>query len=103
MLIHRQLEYLLQQHGLEAVAAAGQPYDANIHEALVQEHHESVAEGVVIAEVQRGYKLHGRLLRPALVRVSQGPAASPEEPATLPDDDGVKEPETTAEDSGTVA
>lgn len=78
MLIHRQLEYLLQQHGLEPIAASGQTYDATVHEALVQEHHESVAEGVVIAEVQRGYKLNGRLLRPALVRVSKGPAPAEE-------------------------
>jgi molecular chaperone GrpE len=78
ILIHRQLEYVLQQHGLEPIAAAGQPYDPAVHEALAQEHHESVPEGTVIAEVQRGYKLHGRLLRPALVRVSQGPAPAPE-------------------------
>jgi len=81
VLIHHQLEYVLQQHGLEPVSAAGQPYDPNVHEALAQEHHESVPEGTVIAEVQRGYKLHGRLLRPTLVRVSQGPAPAAEDMA----------------------
>jgi molecular chaperone GrpE len=103
MLIHRQLEYLLQQHGLEAVAAAGQTYDANVHEALVQEHHDSVAEGVIIGEAQRGYTLHGRLLRPALVRVSQGPAVTGEEPAAVPDSAAAEQPETTATESGSVA
>lgn len=81
VLIHHQLEYVLQQHGLEPVAADGQPYDPTVHEALAQEHHESVPEGAVIAEVQRGYKLHGRLLRPTLVRVSQGPAPAAAEAA----------------------
>lgn len=103
MLIHRQLEYLLQQHGLEAVAASGQAYDANVHEALVQEHHESIADGVIIAEIQRGYKLHGRLLRPALVRVSQGPAVTAEEPTAVQDSDAAEQSEAAAEDSGTVA
>ncbi|HEV7216571.1 MAG TPA: nucleotide exchange factor GrpE [Chloroflexota bacterium] len=98
MLIHRQLEYLLQQHGLEAVAATGQSYDAAVHEALTQEHHESVAEGVVIAEVQRGYKLHGRLLRPALVRVSQGPA-----PAGSAAEPAGEQPEEAESTPGTVA
>lgn len=98
MLIHRQLEYLLQQHGLEPIAASGQRYDATVHEALTQEHHESAAEGIVIAEVQRGYKLHGRLLRPALVRVSQGPG--PADAATKPADE---QPEDTAAQSRTVA
>ncbi|MGI8915503.1 MAG: nucleotide exchange factor GrpE [Chloroflexota bacterium] len=80
VLIHRQLEYVLQQHGLERIETAGQVYDAGIHEALTQEHHASIAEGAIIAEVQRGYKLQGRLMRPALVRVSQGPVAEESPP-----------------------
>jgi molecular chaperone GrpE len=91
VLIHRQLEYLLQQQGLERIETAGQTYDASLHEAITQEHHASIAAGGIIAEVQRGYQLHGRLIRPSLVRVSKGPAAE-SEPATSPN-------ERTADDS----
>jgi len=75
-LIHRQIEYYLQQHGLEAIQTADQRYDPALHEAIGQEHHETIAADMIVAEVQRGYRLHGRLLRPALVRLSQGPAPS---------------------------
>jgi molecular chaperone GrpE len=93
VLIHRQLEYLLQQHGLERIETAGQTFDATQHEAMTQEHHDSIVAGGIIAEVQRGYKLHGRLIRPALVRVSQGPGATERAPTTATN-------EQTAGDSG---
>ena len=78
LIIRRQMEYLLQQHGLERVVTEQQSYDPALHEAIAQEHHDNIPEGSIIAEVQRGYKLHSRLLRPALVRVSQGPPPTPE-------------------------
>lgn len=84
VLIHRQLEYMLQQYGLEHIETADQTFDANVHEAITREQHESIAEGGIIAEVQRGYKYQGRLMRPALVRVSQGPAAPASETAGAP-------------------
>ena len=99
LLIHRQLDYLLQQVGLEAVQTAEQRYDPSLHEAVTQEHHETVPEGVVIAEVQRGYRLHGRLLRPALVRVSQGPAPQQETPA--PTDQPAETPVAAEQPEGT--
>lgn len=77
-LIHRQIAYFLQQHGLEAIETANQRYDPALHEAIAQEHHVSIGEDMIIAEVQRGYRMHGRLLRPSLVRVSQGPAPKSE-------------------------
>jgi molecular chaperone GrpE len=80
LLIRRQMDYLMLQHGLEPIPAEGQTYDPTVHEALTQEHHTTVPEGAIIAEVQRGYRLHGRLLRPSLVRVSQGPAPTAAEP-----------------------
>ncbi len=79
ILIHRQLDYLLKQHGLEAIDTTGKVFDPARHDALAEEHHATVAAGSIIATVQSGYTLHGRVLRPALVRVSKGP-----EPATPP-------------------
>ena len=82
MLIHRQLDYVLQQHGVEQISTEGQRFDPNLHEAIAEEAHDSVEEGMVIGAVQQGYRLHGRVLRPALVRVSKGPAVKSEETAT---------------------
>lgn len=91
-LIHRQVEYFLQQHGLEAIETANQRYDPALHEAIAQEHHDSVGEDMIIAEVQRGYRMHGRLLRPSLVRVSQGPAPKAEASAPAAGADTADEP-----------
>lgn len=102
VLIHRQLEYLLQQHGLARIETAGKTFDAAFHEAMTQEHHDSIAAGGIIAEVQRGYTLQGRLMRPALVRVSQGPAATEGAPASPADEQVAGPDEATDENSGTV-
>ncbi len=87
LLIHRQIDYLLQQHGIESIATSEQRYDPALHEAIANEPHDTLAEGVIIGEVQRGYRLHGRVLRPALVRVSRGPKppASDETPPAAAD------------------
>lgn len=90
LLIRRQMDYLLQQHGLEPIPDEGQKYDPTVHEALTQEHHPTVPEGTIIAAVQRGYRLHGRLLRPTLVRVSQGPAPAGAEPVEQATEDTAK-------------
>lgn len=68
-MIHRQMADLLRQQGVEDVAARGQRFDPVVHEAVAR------VEGqepfpVVVDELQRGYRLRGRLLRPALVRVA---------------------------------
>lgn len=51
------------------------PFDPNLHEAVSQQPSDTVAEGTVISQTRRGYKLRDRLLRPASVIVSSGPAA----------------------------
>ncbi len=65
----------LQRHGVESVAATGQSFDPHIHEAVGQEPADAPA-GTITQEHQRGYTIHGRLLRPARVVVSSGPAAT---------------------------
>jgi len=73
-LIHRKLEATLQAEGLTPIVAEpGQPFDPLVHEAVTRETHEHFEEGQVIAEVQKGYKLGERVLRPTLFRVSSGP------------------------------
>ncbi len=70
-LIHRKWQTLLEGEGVTRIPAEGQPFDPNIHEAVGQEAVEGVASGTVIEVVRQGYLLGERVLRPAMVRVSQ--------------------------------
>lgn len=69
MILH-QMRDLLRQHGVEMVEAEGQPFDPNVHEAVARVEQPDVEIPHVIQELQRGYKLHDRLLRPSRVRVA---------------------------------
>ena len=70
------LEAALEAEGLAPIAVEpGQPFDPLVHEAITREVHEDFEEDQVIAEVQKGYKLGERVLRPTLVRFSGGPPA----------------------------
>ncbi len=60
----------MERHGLVPVAAIGQPFDPNRHEAVGVEAREGVEDGIVLAEHQPGYTLGDRVLRPARVTVS---------------------------------
>ncbi|MEZ0395379.1 MAG: nucleotide exchange factor GrpE [Anaerolineales bacterium] len=70
-LIHRKWQTLLEGEGVTRIAAEGQPFDPNIHEAVGQEAVEGAASGTVIEVVRQGYLLGERVLRPAMVRVAQ--------------------------------
>lgn len=69
-LIKRQFEDVLKKHGVAEIEAVGKPYDPNLHEAILQKEHEG-PEGVIIEEMQKGYTLHGRVIRPSMVIVSK--------------------------------
>jgi len=69
-LIKKQLEDVLKKHGVEEIEALGKPYDANVHEAILQKEHEG-PENIIIEEMQKGYSLHGRVIRPSMVIVSK--------------------------------
>ena len=75
-----QLLGVLKESGVEPVDAMGQPFDPNLHEALSQEETSEVEEGTVVQQVQRGYKLNDRLVRPARVVVAKAPGAAEEAP-----------------------
>jgi len=66
----RQFTDLLKQRGVVEVPALGAPFDPAVHEAVARVDDETVEAPTVIDELQRGYTLHGKLLRPALVRVA---------------------------------
>jgi molecular chaperone GrpE len=70
-LIHRQLIELLKKRGVTAVETLGQPFDPHLHQAVAYDESPGAADGEVIGELRRGYRLGERLLRPALVRVAK--------------------------------
>jgi molecular chaperone GrpE len=79
-MVAEQLKASLANHGLKEVNPAGQAFDPNLHEAISQQPSAEVAEGSVVTVVRTGFTLNGRLLRPASVIVSTGPAvAAPEQ------------------------
>src|SRR3990172_3909375 len=70
-LIYRKLQLILENAGVSAIEVEGQQFDPRYHEAVM---HADGEEGKVLAEVQRGYKLYDRVLRPAMVVVGKGAA-----------------------------
>ena len=71
-MVSKQLTDFLTETGVQAIDATGQPFDPNLHEAVAQEESEDVAEGIVLRQLRRGYRLKDRLLRAAIVIVSKG-------------------------------
>lgn len=67
-IIQRKLQRLLEQEGLTPIEALGQPFDPNLHEAVIKDDDAS-EPFVVMAELRKGYRLRDRVLRPTLVRV----------------------------------
>jgi molecular chaperone GrpE len=76
-LVVREFESALERLGIVPVATVGAPFDPAVHEAIGGEESDDVERDTVIAEIQPGYRLHDRLIRPALVRV-----AHPKQPFT---------------------
>lgn len=70
-LIARKLTAILEAEGLKPVEALHKPFDPNIHEAVIHEETDQHEDGTVIAELQRGYKLGERILRPTMVKVAK--------------------------------
>ena len=72
-MIYDQLFAVLKDSGMEPIDAMDEAFDPNLHEALSQEETADVNEGTVVQQVQRGYKLNERLVRPARVVVAKAP------------------------------
>jgi molecular chaperone GrpE len=73
-LIQQKLHALLDQEGVVPIPAAGQTFDPSLHEAISYEEQPGYAEGQIIAEVARGYRLGDRVLKPSIVRVARQPS-----------------------------
>jgi molecular chaperone GrpE len=73
-MIRGQLWSALAKQGLERIQSVGKEFDPHLHHAIESVETADHAEGVVLGEMQPGYMFHGRVLRPAMVRVSAAPA-----------------------------
>lgn len=72
LLVYKQLFGILQKYGLRPIEQSSVPFDPKIHEAVVREENSSVPSHTVVAVLQKGYFLHDRVLRPAMVKVAVG-------------------------------
>ena len=72
----RELETVFQRNGVSKIAAIGEPLDPNRHQAIMEMESADAAPGTVVHEMQAGYMLRDRLLRPAMVGVAKASAAA---------------------------
>jgi len=69
-LIRKQLWDTIAKHGVQRIEAAGKMFDPNMHQAVERLETEEVPDGTIVSVFQDGYQFHGRVLRPAIVRVA---------------------------------
>jgi molecular chaperone GrpE len=85
-IIYDQMLDVLKGHGIEQIESAGEPFNPAHHEAITHRSENSKEEGLVLEELQKGYKLNGRLIRASRVVVNKLPSSQPppqpEEPET---------------------
>ncbi|EOD4467797.1 nucleotide exchange factor GrpE [Staphylococcus aureus] len=68
---HESLINALKDNGLEVIKTEGEAFDPNIHQAVVQDDNPDFESGEITQELQKGYKLKDRVLRPSMVKVNQ--------------------------------
>lgn len=71
VLIARKMAAMLEAEGLKPIDALNKPFDPNVHEAVIHEESDKYEDGTVIAELQKGYKLNERVIRPTMVKVAK--------------------------------
>ena len=70
-LIDKDVKKIFESHGLTAIAAEGEAFDAAHHQAVMMEETTEAADQTILAELQKGYKLDDRVIRPAMVKVAR--------------------------------
>ncbi len=71
----KEIETVFRKHGIERIEAIGEPLDPNRHQAMIEIPSDEAEPGIIVQEMQRGYMIKDRLLRPALVGVAKAPNA----------------------------
>lgn len=70
--VEKQLEEILKEEGIEKIQTKGTKFDPTLHEAITHEEHPQLPSGHIIEEIESGYLLAGKVIKPAKVRVSKG-------------------------------
>ena len=70
-MIQLQIQKFLKDIGIERIKTVGEKFDPHMHEAIETEESKEKEDGVIVAELKPGYRLNGRLLRPAMVRIAK--------------------------------
>ena len=75
----KQLQGVLGKFGVQSIPTTGQPFDPSGHQAVASVPSAQIPDKHIVEEFQRGYRLHDRILRPAMVTVSSGAGSGPHE------------------------
>ena len=70
-MVKKELSTTLEKNGITKIDTLNKKFDPNLHQAMMEIENDNLDEGVVVQEVQTGYMMHDRLLRPAMVGVSK--------------------------------
>ena len=92
LMVKKELSTALEKNGITKIESLDKKFDPNLHQAMMEIENNDLEEGIVVQEIQTGYMMHDRLLRPAMVGVSKKP-----QKATEVESD--KEAESDSEDS----
>ena len=72
-MVQKELANALEKNGISKINSTNEKFDPNLHQAMMEVERDDIEEGVVVQEIQTGYIMHDRLLRPAMVGVSKKP------------------------------
>ena len=95
LMVKKELSNALEKHGITKIDSLNKKFDPNLHQAMMEIENNDLDEGVVVQEIQNGYMMHDRLLRPAMVGVSKktqkAAELGPEEKLKFDNEDSEKE------------
>ena len=77
-MIEKEFTNILEKHGIKKIKTLDKKFDHNLHQAMLEIETENKERGIVVQEIQSGYTMHDRLLRPAMVGVSKKPKTNKE-------------------------
>ena len=72
-MVQKELSSALEKNGISKINSMNEKFDPNLHQAMIEVERDDLDEGIVVQEIQTGYMMHDRLLRPAMVGVSKKP------------------------------
>ena len=79
-IVQKEFEAILEKHGVKKIESINKKFDHNYHQAILEVETDEFNEGYVVQEIQSGFTLHDRLLRPSMVGVSKKPENEKKEP-----------------------